>query len=103
MYILGWYYTLADFTKRFGTGRPFSVFSACILDPYYEKYKGMTGIPRPLLSSSFTDKYCIIYVASTSVPASLEPSRLNWIIGGVKDTLKEDSEPQWIRVPVSPL
>ncbi|EPQ51705.1 hypothetical protein GLOTRDRAFT_107871 [Gloeophyllum trabeum ATCC 11539] len=103
MYILGWYFTMADFAKRFGAGRPLDAFGERILGPYYEKCKVITGTPRPLLSSSFAGKCCIVYIASTSVPGSLEPSRLNGMIEGLKDALGENTEPQWIRLPVSPL
>ncbi|KAI5833891.1 hypothetical protein K523DRAFT_323337 [Schizophyllum commune Tattone D] len=94
---------MTDFSKRFGTDRPLIVFEERILEPYYEKYKGIPDTPAPLLRSDFIHKYCIVYVASNSNAASLDPSRVNWMVEGLKDILEEDAEPQWIRLPVTPL
>ena len=44
LYILGWYYTMTEFGKRFGQDRPLDVFETRILDPYYEKLKDVADV-----------------------------------------------------------
>ena len=58
--------------------------------------------PAPSLSSDYVNKFCIVYVASNSNGASMEASRVSLIIDGLRDILVEDTEPQWIRMPVRP-
>ncbi|KAI5887531.1 uncharacterized protein SCHCODRAFT_01034997 [Schizophyllum commune H4-8] len=100
MYILGWYYTITDFSERFGADRPLIVFETRILNPYYEKLKGEADVPSPLLRSDFVNKYCIVYLASNSNSASMEVSRVNLMIDGLRDILGVDAGPEWIRLPV---
>ena len=58
--------------------------------------------PAPLLSSDYVDKFCIVYVASNSNGASMEASRVSLMIDGLRDILMENTEPQWICMPVRP-
>ncbi|KAL1678351.1 hypothetical protein EV122DRAFT_252010 [Schizophyllum commune] len=102
MHILGWYYTMTEFGKRFGQDRPLDVFETRILDPYYEKLKDVADVPAPLLSSDYVNKFCIVYVASNSNGASMEASRVSLIVDGLGGILGEVTEPQWIRMPVRP-
>ncbi|KAL1711903.1 hypothetical protein EV715DRAFT_297581 [Schizophyllum commune] len=102
MFILGWYYTMTEFGRRFGQDRPLAVFETRILNPYYEKLKDLADVPTPLLSSDYVNKFCVVYVASNSNGASMEASRVSLMIDGLRDILGEDTEPQWICMPVRP-
>ncbi|KAI5833879.1 hypothetical protein K523DRAFT_412892 [Schizophyllum commune Tattone D] len=99
MYILGWYYTMDGFAERFGQGDALNVFEARVLGPFHEKYED--GMPGPFLDSRSTDNYCIVFIASNSSLSALDLPDKEKVIEAVKAILREDRNPEWIRIPVS--
>ena len=57
--------------------------------------------PGPSLDSRSTDNYCIVFIVSNSFLSALDLPDKERVIESVKAILREDRNPEWIRIPVS--
>ena len=69
--------------------------------PWSTRMMFIVDRPGPSLDSRSTDDYCIVFIASNTFASELDLPAKERVIEGVKAILREDRNPEWIRIPVS--